>query len=149
MHVIIPKLKRLLVSMLSILLLLVNFAPAAVLAQADVQGSVCSGGNSLQITTSGGDCSKVCPQTKTGSTCGDKANSLIATIINLLSVIIGVVAVIMIMVGGFRYVTSGGSQEAVGKAKTTILYAVVGLVIVALAQIIVQFVLHKTRQATG
>jgi hypothetical protein len=56
--------------------------------------------------------------------------------------------VIMIIYAGFRYVTSGGRDESVKGAKNTILYAIIGLVIVALAQIIVHFVLAKTTQAT-
>ncbi len=50
----------------------------------------------------------------------------------------------MIVYGGFRYVTSGGDSSKVGDAKKTILYALIGLVIVALAQVIVKFVLSKT-----
>lgn len=76
----------------------------------------------------------------------DSANSLdsiIETIINILSVIIGVVSVIMIIIGGFKYIVSGGDASAVTGAKNTILYAIIGLVIVALAQVIVQFVLSS------
>jgi heme/copper-type cytochrome/quinol oxidase subunit 2 len=79
-------------------------------------------------------------------------NNTIANIINILSAAVGVIAVIMIIVGGFRYVASSGSQDAIGKAKNTILYAVIGLVIVAFAQIIVHFVLHQatsTSSASG
>jgi hypothetical protein len=50
----------------------------------------------------------------------------------------------MIILGGFKYITSGGDTGNVTGAKNTILYAIVGLVIVALAQIIVRFVLDKT-----
>ena len=50
----------------------------------------------------------------------------------------------MIMVGGFKYITSGGDSGNITGAKNTILYAVVGLVVVALAQIIVRFVLART-----
>jgi hypothetical protein len=52
----------------------------------------------------------------------------------------------MILIGGFRYITSGGDSGNVSGAKNTILYAIVGLVIVALAQFIVRFVLS---QSTG
>jgi len=80
---------------------------------------------------------------------GDRAASnslekLIKTVINILSAVVGAVSVIMIIVGGFRYVTSGGDSNNVGAAKNTILYAIVGLVIVAVAQVIVQFVLERT-----
>lgn len=82
----------------------------------------------------------------TGSKPETKLNQMVATIVNLFSVVVGVVAVIMIIVGGFRYITSGGDSGNVSTAKNTILYAIVGLVIVALSQFIVKFVLSK---ATG
>lgn len=68
--------------------------------------------------------------------------------LNLLSIIVGIAAVIMIIVAGLRYVTSGGKDEAVKGAKNTILYAIIGLVIVALAQIIVHFVLTEANPST-
>jgi len=77
---------------------------------------------------------------------GQKIDTTIQNVINLLSVAVGIAAVIMLIVGGFRYVTSAGSQETVKAAKNTILYALIGLVIVALAQLIVNFVLNKTTQ---
>jgi hypothetical protein len=49
----------------------------------------------------------------------------------------------MIIFGGFKYITSGGESGNVTSAKNTIIYAVIGLVIVAFAQFIVQFVLGK------
>jgi hypothetical protein len=77
-----------------------------------------------------------------------KLNELIKTVINVISVIVGAIAVVMIIVGGFRYVTSGGKEDSVRGAKSTIMYALIGLVIVALAQIVVRFVLDKTSDAT-
>lgn len=68
-------------------------------------------------------------------------NETITNVINIFSVIVGIVAVIMLIFGGFRYVTSGGDSGNIGNAKNTILYAIVGLVIVAIAQAVVQFVL--------
>ena len=69
--------------------------------------------------------------------------TVVGIVVNILSVIVGIVSVIMIIVGGFRYVTSGGNDSNVASAKNTILYAIIGLIIVALAQIIVKFVLNK------
>ena len=57
--------------------------------------------------------------------------------------VVGIAAVVMIIIGGLRYVTSNGDSGQVGNAKNTILYAVVGLVVVALAQVIVRFVVAK------
>jgi hypothetical protein len=71
----------------------------------------------------------------------NNVNATIKTVINLLSIAVGVVAVIMVIVAGFRYVTSGGKQESVASAKNSLLYAIIGLVIVAFAQVIVRFVL--------
>ncbi len=65
------------------------------------------------------------------------------TVANLLIFITGAVSVIMIIVGGFRYVVSAGDPKAVQGAKNTILYAVIGLVIAILAFAIVNFVLSK------
>lgn len=72
---------------------------------------------------------------------GDLA-SVIKKVLNLLSAVAGVLAVIMIMVAGLRLVTSAGNEEGVKKAKSTLVYAVVGLILVAVAQILVHFVIH-------
>lgn len=65
-------------------------------------------------------------------------------IVRIFSIVVGIIAVIMIIYGGFRYITSGGDSGRVGNAKNTLIYAVVGLIIVALAQLIVHFVLNQT-----
>lgn len=86
--------------------------------------------------------------TATGSPCNGSSKSLnkIVTVgINIFSAVIGIVAVIMIMVAGFKYITAGGDAGQTGSAKNTLIYAVVGLVIVALAQSIVKFVLSNTK----
>jgi hypothetical protein len=83
---------------------------------------------------------------KTGAQATKAVNNTITTVINILSVVGGIVAVVFIIIGGFRYITSAGDSSKVGSAKNTILYAVIGLVIVALAQIIVHFVLAKATQ---
>ena len=71
-------------------------------------------------------------------------DTLIENVVNIFSVIVGVIAVVMIIIGGFRYVTSGGDSSNVTSAKNTIMYAIIGLIIVALAQIIVRFVLNQS-----
>ena len=77
-----------------------------------------------------------------------KINSIVKTAINILSVVDGIASVIMIILAGFKFVTSSGAPEKVSSARNTILYAVVGLVIVALAQIIVFFVLNQLKTPT-
>jgi len=68
--------------------------------------------------------------------------SVIKRIVDIFSIVVGAVSVVMIIIGGFRYIISGGDSGNVSSAKNTILYAIVGLVIVALAQIIVNFVIN-------
>lgn len=115
------------------LLVAPTVAPVAVYA-ANVQGSLCQGAQNLEFGTP-----TTCDKTVTENT----LNDTIATVINILSVIVGVIAVIMIIIGGFRYITSGGDSTKVTAAKNTILYALIGLIIVAIAQVIVKFVLGK------
>jgi Type IV secretion system pilin len=62
------------------------------------------------------------------------------TIANVLIYIVGAVAVIMLILGGFRYVTSQGDAGAVKQAKDTILYGIIGVVVAILAFAIVSFI---------
>jgi hypothetical protein len=73
----------------------------------------------------------------------NKINSTLKSVVGILSAIVGIVAVIMLIVGGFRYVTSGGDSSKVASAKNAIIYAIVGIIVVAFAQFIVQFVLDR------
>lgn len=70
-------------------------------------------------------------------------DGLLTRIINLLLTIIGIIAVIMIIVGGIRYSISGGDSGQVKSAKDTIIFAVVGLVVAIMSFAIVNFVLMK------
>lgn len=72
-------------------------------------------------------------------------NKVLGAVIRILSILIGVTAVIMIMVSGFKYITAGGDSSKVTSAKSTLLYAIVGLVVAALAEGLVQFVLVKLK----
>lgn len=69
-------------------------------------------------------------------------DSIVFAVINILSYIIGFIAVIMIIVAGLKYITSGGDSSKVSSAKTALVYAIVGLIIVALAQFLVRVVLN-------
>ncbi len=76
-------------------------------------------------------------------TSGGEVNKVIKTVINLLSWIVGVIAAIMIVIAGLSFATSGGDSEKTKKARSTITYALIGLVVVILAQVIVNFVIKK------
>jgi len=65
----------------------------------------------------------------------------VTTVTNILLFVVGALSVIMLIVGGLRYVLSGGNSSAVTAAKNTILYALVGLIVAFLAYAAVNFVL--------
>jgi cytochrome bd-type quinol oxidase subunit 2 len=130
----------------SLALMVPMLAPAMVSAQAatpttgpDITGNLC-GGAQLNADPSS-DCAAG------DQTAKDKINSLITSIINIFSLVVGIVAVIMIIIGGLRYITSGGESSNITSAKNTILYAIIGLVVVALAQFLVRFVLARVSGA--
>jgi hypothetical protein len=68
---------------------------------------------------------------------------IIKQVTEILLFILGAVAVIMIVVGGFKFVTSGGSPEQVKSAKNTIMYSVVGIIVAIVAWGIVDFVVKQ------
>mgnify|MGYP000872202657 CR=1 FL=1 len=96
----------------------------------------------IDATCAGGDCQQYNDNGEE-ITVETKANSIVEDVINIFSWIVGVVSVIMVIFGGFRYITSGGDAGKVTSAKNTIVYALVGLVVAALAQVLVLFVLGK------
>jgi cytochrome bd-type quinol oxidase subunit 2 len=115
-------------------------ASAATLQQ-QIGSSVCSGTNAnTNASGGGGDCGTHDANTQIGN--------LMKNIINLFSLFVGIVSVIMIIVGGFNFITSNGDTSKITSSRTTIVYALVGLVIVAMAQFIVHFVLGKLTNIT-
>ncbi len=113
-------------------------APAVVSAQdSSIQSGLCAGSNLSAADPQG------CDPEASSEEATNTVDGIITTVINIFSLVVGVVSVIMIIIGGLKYITSGGDSGNVSGAKNTILYAIVGLVVVALAQIIVQFVLGK------
>lgn len=76
-----------------------------------------------------------CPENLFGDT------GVFKQITNTILYIVGIVAVIMLIVGGVKYVISGGDAKKVTDAKNTVLYAIIGLVIAFLAFAIVNFVI--------
>ncbi len=79
--------------------------------------------------------------------CQTSANDLVGgvltNIINTMLVIAGVLAVIMIIVGGIRYITSDGDSNKANQARQTILYSVIGVVVAAASYAIVNFVVER------
>ena len=136
-------LQKIKISILSFLALfmfsvpLITTAGVAAAATTPTINDCLAQGSNLDLAT--GACTN-----KDTSGAGSSLTEFIAKALNILSVVVGVVAVVMIIVGGFRYIASGGKEESIKGAKNNILYALIGLIIVALAQVIVRFVLNKT-----
>ncbi|HVX58087.1 MAG TPA: pilin [Candidatus Saccharimonadales bacterium] len=83
-----------------------------------------------------------------GSDCGQsRVNNIFQTVVNILSIIVGVASVIVVIYAGLKYITSGGESGRVANAKGTLLYALVGLAVAALAQFLIHFVLFQANQA--
>ena len=119
-----------------------TIAAAAVVAISGVAGMVAAPG------VLAGDRPSWCDATKydwTDNTCMPKTeNDLWTTVNNIINWVLGIVgfiAVVMIIVGGINYTLSAGDASKVKKAKDTILYGIIGLVIALLAAAIVNFVL--------
>lgn len=95
----------------------------------------------------------ICDSIGSGQDCSSNTNSttdvdsVLKTAISIFSGVVGVIAVIMIIVSGFKYITAAGDSAKVTSAKNTLVYALIGLVIVGISQAIVQFVLTKTVQS--
>jgi hypothetical protein len=90
------------------------------------------------------DVFKQCGTNKDAAVCkstGDDATNMVKVIVNMLLYVLGIIAVIMIIIGGIRYTTSGGDAPGLKSARDTIIYAVVGLVIAIMSFAIVNFVL--------
>ena len=66
-------------------------------------------------------------------------SSAISTAFNILFGIIGGITLLFVVLGGFRYITSGGNPQSAARAKDTILYALIGLTITVAATAIVNF----------
>lgn len=99
-------------------------------------------GNDKLTLDAGSDCAK-------GTSQGNDLQSVFKTVANIMLFLVGAVAVIMLIIGGLRYVTSNGDQNAVSGAKNTILYAIIGIVVAFLAFAAVNFVTDQLQQGAG
>ena len=74
---------------------------------------------------------------------------VIALIIKMFLSIVGVIFIVLIIYSGFRWMTSGGEEEAIRKAKKTIVAATIGLVIVILAYTLTYFIFEALLNSEG
>jgi len=80
---------------------------------------------------------------------GRDIRSTAATIINVAMGLLGIIAVVIILIGGFRWMTAGGNEESVGTAKKMIIQGVIGLAIILASWAIARFVLESLVSATA
>ncbi len=97
-------------------------------------------------------CDEMTPEAKAKSaTCAARTNKnpltgtdgLLMKVANIVAIIAGIAAVLMIIVGGFRMITANGDSQGFGSARSTVIGAVVGLIIIILARSIVVLILEK------
>ena len=124
--------KRLLIllALVGTTLLVMHAQPAHVFADAisAAKGQACAGAG-----LAGADCN--------ASTADSSISKLVGAAVNILSIVIGIAAVIVILVSGFKYITSGGDSNNISSAKNTLVYALVGLTVAAFAQLLVRYVI--------
>ena len=96
---------------------------------------------------SGAPDATVCKDSKKSQTPTDNAifgaNGILTKALSLVSIVIGVGAVAMIIFGGFKYVTSAGDANQAASARSTVIYALAGILTAIFAQGLVLFVLDK------
>ena len=104
-----------------------------------------NGASTTIYAKSMGDCAQAGIYASNPQDCSeDKSlNTLVQTIITTIIFAVGMIAVVMIILGGISYATSQGDPSKVKKAKDTILYGIIGLVVALLAYAIVNFVLSS------
>jgi hypothetical protein len=78
----------------------------------------------------------------------DGLTPVIKTVVNGLLFVVGVASVITLIIGGLRYTLAGGDQQAVGAAKNTILYAIIGLIVAIMAYAIANYVVSAVEGTT-
>lgn len=125
--------KRLILSLLlPIIGLGIVLAPATASAWDPFQGACSQGGGS----------SAVCTTHSSGNPISG-SNGLLTKIANIIALIAGVAAVIIIIVAALHYVTSDGDSKAAGEAKNAIIYALVGLAVIVVARTLIEFVVSR------
>jgi hypothetical protein len=105
-----------------------------VYANADAAAKACEGVAALGVTCDAAGSAE------------DVIKGPVQVVVQLLTYIVGVASVVMIIYGALKFITSGGNSDATKSAKSTIIYALVGLTIVLLANVIISFVFNQARE---
>lgn len=123
--------KRFFISLAVSLSVLFGISPVALAVAPGVdapRNEVCQGITGGNCTTAG----------------GNDISRVLRAVLSILTWVAGVAAIIMIIISGLKYITSGGDSSSIATAKQSLIYALVGVIIVALSQVIVRFVLSQS-----
>ena len=136
MHRLLTYKKILLSALLASLFLLVPSAALAV----DILNPVCKDPNNTAVTNS-----SVC---QTNAALKDQnplygPQGILTTAVNILSIVVAVISVIIIIIAGIKFSLSQGENQKIIMARNQIIYALVGLVVAAVAQSLVLLVLNR------
>ena len=108
----------------------------------------------VDVNSGNGDVSNICaqPGAATSAYCQDTTNptnkvygknGVLITTSYIISIIAGVAAIIIIIISGIRFMVSGGDSNSVASARNSIIYAVVGLIVIAAAESIFLLVMNN------
>ncbi|HUD06033.1 MAG TPA: hypothetical protein VMR18_03945 [Candidatus Saccharimonadales bacterium] len=106
----------------------------------NVTSNSCSSGNNGQVCSGTGSTNSYCQDTASGQNPLTGSNGYIIKAADFIAYAAGVAAVIVIIIGSIRFVISGGDTKSVNDARNMIIYALVGLVAIAIADLIIRFV---------
>ena len=125
---------------------LVSFALCLIIGSAAILPTIVFGQIDPETTNYGLD-----DMTAIGIATGDSVTltGVIVQVINVALGFLGVLAVIIILYAGFKWMTAAGSDEKVKDAKTMIVQALIGLVIIFMAWVIANFVIEGLMSASG
>lgn len=131
-------LKKFTVSLSALLMMFVpTLLPAVTMAASTAASeAICEGAND---GTGDPSCS--------GDTAGNTVSGIVRAAIRIFQGIIGIISLFVMLTGGLNYITSGGDSAKTKSARERIMYAVIGLVVVGIAEILVQFALNRVRDA--
>jgi hypothetical protein len=132
--------KRIILSTLVILAILV---PLALITQTSYATDINQGNGQIDSICSGVSNSAYCSDTNNPTNRIYGKNGVIVTASYVISIIAGVTAVIMIVIGGIRFMVSGGEPNQVASARNSIIFAIVGLLVIVASESIFLFVINK------
>lgn len=126
----------------------INLAPALATSVPGNVANISAGGTTISVaastaTTFGAEAAILtkCAERESNSQNGDGINCILELVVSVMTIGIGILAVIGIVISGIQYITAGGSEEQTRKAKRRIFEIVLGLAVYAVSYLLLQFFL--------